>query len=259
MKNLYNLIFKSICILLIIMLFTFCTNTSKLEKNNSDKMTENDKNALGALGQIGSDWENLSDGKSFNGWHIFKKNGINDSWIIEDGAFVYVGGTDGNSTGNDLISDKKFTSYVLSVDWKVSKGANSGIFYGINENSDFGQPYFTAPEIQVVDNNNSVGSSKEYAGSLYDLVPAKEGLINSVGKWNNYIIEINHYTNQAIVNINGTEALSYPLSGNEWNKMIKNSKFRDWSEFGKHKTGNIGLQDHGGKVSYKNIKIKEIK
>ena len=238
---------------------------SKIVKPKQAKMLEQDRKALGALGQINSDWKYLSDGESFNGWHIFKKDSVNDSWTIEDGAFVYVGATDGNSTGSDLISNDSYTNFVLSLDWKVAEGANSGIFYGVNEESDFDQPYFTAPEIQVIDNNNYDWSSEidgetatHTAGALYDLVGPSENNAKSFGEWNNYIIEINHNINRGSVSLNETNIVNFPLSGEEWDEMISNSKFKDWSEFGKHKTGKIGLQDHGGRVSYRNIKIKEL-
>ena len=68
---------------------------SKVVEPKQAKMLEQDRKALGTLEKINSDWEYLSDGKSFNGWHIFKTDNVNDSWIIEDGAFVYVGATDG--------------------------------------------------------------------------------------------------------------------------------------------------------------------
>ena len=96
------------------------------------------------------------------------------------------------------------------------------------------------------------------AGALYDLVGPSENNAKSFGEWNNYIIEINHNINKGSVSLNGINIVNFPLSGEEWDEMISNSKFKDWSEFGKHKTGRIGLQDHGGRVSYKNIKIKEL-
>ena len=247
-------ILHKVTIMLITTLLYTCSSTKKENKSNREiiNTTENE-------------WISLSDGNSFSGWHIFKQNAVNESWAIEDGAFTYVGGADGNSTGNDLISDREFTSFILSIDWKISEGGNSGIFYGVNENSDFNQPYFTAPEIQVIDNNNYDWSSgvdsktaTRTAGALYDLVGPSKNNAKSFGEWNNYIIEINHNINRGKVSLNGTNIVNFPLSGEEWDEMIKNSKFKDWKEFGIHKTGRIGLQDHGKKVWYKNIKFKEL-
>ena len=256
MKN----IFKISIFLTFIFIFNSCS-----QKNKNQVMSENDKNNLENQGKIENDWIILSDGKSFNGWHIFKKDGVDKSWTIEDGAIVYVGGDDGNSTGNDLISDKEFSSFILSMDWKISKGGNSGVFYGVNEESDFNEPYFTAPEIQVIDNDNydwtpgADGKSNTHVtGALYDLVGPSEDVVNPAGEWNNYIIEINYNTNKGSITLNGTNIVNYPLYGDDWDKMIRNSKFKDWNEFGTHRKGKIGLQDHGKKVWYKNIKVKEL-
>ena len=151
------------------------------------------------------------------------------------------------------------------MDWKISKGGNSGVFYGVSEESDFNQPYFTAPEIQVIDNDNydwtpgADGKSNTHVtGALYDLVGPSADVVNPAGEWNNYIIEINYNTNKGSITLNGTNIVNYPLYGDDWDKMIKNSKFKDWNEFGTHRKGRIGFQDHGKKVWYKNIKIKEL-
>ncbi len=256
-------IFKTTLMLVSILVCISCSQ--KNNKNSQEKMSEEDRKALGALGKINDDWVSLSDGHSFDGWHIFKKEGVDDSWIIEDSALTYAGGADGNSTGNDLISDREFSSFILSIDWKISEGGNSGIFYGVNEESNFDQPYFTAPEIQVIDNANYDWSSGKdgkmnthTAGALYDLVGPQENVAKPFGEWNNCIIEINYNTNKGSVTLNGKNIVNYPLFGEEWDDMIKNSKFRDWTEFGTHRKGRIGLQDHGKKVWYKNIKIKEL-
>tara|TARA_B100001175_G_scaffold214815_1_gene182510 strand:+ start:349 stop:1116 length:768 start_codon:yes stop_codon:yes gene_type:complete len=255
MKHIFNLSF-------ILIFFISC---SQKKGNNDQEMLAKDNKDIISLEKIDNDWISLSDGKSFDGWHIFKKDGVDESWDIEDGAMVYVGGADGNSTGNDLISDKEFSSFLLSMDWKISKGGNSGVFYGVSEESDFNQPYFTAPEIQVIDNDNydwSPGadgkSNTHVAGALYDLVGPSVDVVNPTGEWNNYTIEINYNTNKGSITLNGTNIVNYPLYGDDWDKMIKNSKFKDWNEFGTHRKGRIGLQDHGKKVWYKNIKIKAL-
>ena len=137
-----NYIFKTTLIFTSLLIYISCSQ--KKEENSQEKETLKDSE---------NEWIHLSDGNSFEGWHIFKKEGVNSSWIIEDSALTYVGGEDGNSTGNDLISDKEFSSFILSMDWKISKGGNSGVFYGVSEESDFNQHYFTAPEIKVSDND----------------------------------------------------------------------------------------------------------
>ena len=92
---------------------------------------------------------------------------------------------------------------------------------------------------------------------------------NPAGKWNHVLLKINHLTNKGEVKLNGTKIVSFPLKGPTWDKLIENTKFRNIEDvnydplfnpnFGYFDTGKIGLQDHGDKVSYRNIKIREIK
>ena len=60
------------------------------------------------------------------------------------------------------------------------------------------------------------------------------------------------------VKLNDVEIVKFPLRGPEWDDLVVNSKFKDWKDFAKFKTGKIGLQDHGDGVSYRNIKIREL-
>ena len=120
----------------------------------------------------------------------------------------------------------------------------------------------TGPEIQVLDNerhpDSFVGNGIHKAGSLYDLIGYPDEYINPAGKWNKCELEIDHKKNIGTVTMNGKASISFPLSGEKWNTMVANSKFKDWEGFGRYPTGHIGLQDHSDKVWYKNIKIKEI-
>ena len=96
------------------------------------------------------------------------------------------------------------------------------------------------------------------AGSLYDLIGYPAQHINPAGKWNKCVLEIDHKKNTGTVTMNGKASISFPLSGEKWDAMVANSKFKDWEGFGKYPSGHIGLQDHSDKVWFKNIKIKEI-
>ena len=70
--------------------------------------------------------------------------------------------------------------------------------------------------------------------------------------WNQYHITVNYKTNQGKVILNGIEINNFPLSGDKWDAMVKNSKFNKMSGFGKYKKGHISFQDHKpGTVSYK--------
>ena len=95
-------------------------------------------------------------------------------------------------------------------------------------------------------------------GALYDMVAPTQLFAKPTGEWNHYLIEINYNENLANIDLNGNRTISFPLEGPEWDALIYNSKFRDWKGFAKSKSGPIAFQDHGTKVYYRNIKIKEL-
>jgi len=207
----------------------------------------------------GQDWITLFDGSSFDHWRGYLNEEMYPEWVIEDGAMVF---TPGKRGGKNIITKEKYTNFILSIEWKISEAGNSGIFWGVYEDVAFKEAHDTGPEIQVVDNekhpDGKYPGGFHSAGSLYDMVAPVRDVTMPVGEWNLFVIEINHYTNSGKVNLNGTELYTFPVHGAEWDRMVANSKFKDWKGFGKRQTGHIGLQDHGDKVWYRNIKIKEL-
>jgi len=205
------------------------------------------------------DWTILFDGSSLDNWRGYLSEDIYPEWTIKDDAMVFTPGKEG---GRNIISKKMYTNFILSLEWKISEVGNSGIFWGVYESEKFSEAYMTGPEIQVLDNakhpDSFVGNGIHKAGSLYDMIGYPEEDIYPAGEWNSCVIEVNHKINNANVTMNGKTTISFPLYGAEWEKMVANSKFKDWEGFGKFKTGHIGLQDHSDQVSFRDIKIKEI-
>lgn len=206
-----------------------------------------------------NDWTILFDGSSLDNWRGYLSEDIYPEWTIQDDAMVF---TPSNVGGKNIITKEKYTNFILSLEWKISEAGNSGIFWGVHEDEKFSEAYMTGPEIQVLDNekhpDSFVGNGIHKAGSLYDLIgyPAED--IYPAGEWNLCVLEVNHTTNIARVTMNEKTTISFPLHGIEWEKMVANSKFKDWEGFGKYPTGYIGLQDHSDKVSFRNIRIKEL-
>tara|TARA_B100001113_G_scaffold160630_1_gene131315 strand:- start:158 stop:853 length:696 start_codon:yes stop_codon:yes gene_type:complete len=215
----------------------------------SNKIQDNNQN----------EWVHLTDGKTFDNWHTYLSDSV-VGWKIEDGAYVLIPGE--GSGNNGLVSNKNYESFILSVEWKVDEKGNSGIFWAVNESEEYSVPYLTAPEIQVLDDDiygkEDTSNFNHMNGALYDMVAPSELHANPTGEWNKYLIEINYNDNIGKVKLNDKDAIEFPLSGNEWNNLIKNSKFKDWGGFAKTKSGPIAFQDHGTKVYYRNIKIKEL-
>lgn len=208
------------------------------------------------------EWKILFDGETFNGWHEYKKENVSDHWKVEDGAMVFYPPkerTDGEHY--NLISDNEYTDFVLSIEWRIAEAGNSGIFWGVKELEELGQPYETGPEIQVLDNDkhpDGKNGTSHQAGALYDMVSPSEDVTKPVGEWNVCEFTINHKTNMGIVVLNDVEVVNFPVNNPEWGEMVSKSKFADWEHFAKYTTGKIGVQDHGDVVAFRNIKIKEL-
>ena len=206
---------------------------------------------------VQSEWTTLFDGSDMAQWREYLKDEMPAEWSIEDGALAFTPGTDGL---RNIITKDKFTNFVLSLEWKISEGGNSGIFWGVSEEGKHAEPYYTGPEIQVLDNyGHSDGKFDHHtAASLYDMIGVPRDATKAVGEWNLCVIEVNYETNKGKVSLNGTELYTFPVHGPDWDAMVANSKFAGWESFGKYPTGHIGLQDHGNKVWYRNIKIKKL-
>ena len=207
------------------------------------------------------EWVDLFDGVSFKGWHQFNSSEMSAAWIIEDGAMVLPDGT-GSGKGNNIVTDKEYTNFELSMEWKIVEGGNSGIFWGVKEGDIYKTPYQTGPEIQVLDNERHPDSFERpnyhQAGALYDMVQPSQDLCKPAGEWNHVFISINYNTNKASIKLNDVEIVTFPLTGAGWDALVADSKFKNWEDFAKFKTGKIGLQDHGDGVGYRNIKIREL-
>ncbi len=205
------------------------------------------------------DWITLFNGSSFDHWRGYLSEEMYPEWTIVDGAMAF---TPGERGGKNIISREKYTNFILSIEWKISEAGNSGIFWGVYEDPAFRQAHDTGPEIQVVDNDKhpdgKYPGGLHSAGSLYDMIAPPKDVTNPVGEWNHCIIEVNHNTNLGKVTMNGIELFTFPVHGDDWDAMVAKSKFKDWKGFGKRQTGHIGLQDHGHKVWYRNIKIKKL-
>ena len=205
----------------------------------------------------------LFNGKNFDGWRQCNGEVMPANWTIEDGAmkvFPGEGKNPGSGAGGDILyGDRKFKNFELSIDWKVSDKANSGIFYNIREVP--GKPiYYAAPEVQILDNKNASDNkvASHLAGSLYDMVPADPNTVHPAGEWNTVVIKVKD--GKVTHAMNGTEVVSYTLWTDEWDQLIENSKFKNFPGFteGISKEGHIGLQDHGYTVWFRNIKIKDL-
>jgi len=205
-------------------------------------------------------WVDLFDGKSFDGWHTYMRDTISSQWQIENGVMFYKPDPDKNQGMNNLVTDKKYKNFILSMEWKISVDGNSGVFYGILEDEKFVVPYMTAPEIQIRDYTNieDFNDHQQMSGAIFGIVGIEKDVAKKAGEWNQFLIKIDHKNNVGSVTLNGKEIANYPVNGDSWKALVENSKFAGWEGFGIHEEGPIGLQDHAHGVWFRNIKIKEL-
>ena len=193
-------------------------------------------------------WKLLFDGVSTSGWRNYMKPDLSEGWKAVDGALTRVG------PAGDIVTRERYRNFEVMVEWKVTRGGNSGIFYrGIEGPQAI---YFSAPEMQVLDDDVHPDGKSQLtsAGAAYGLYPAPRGAVKPLGQWNaaRILVDGAHVVHW----LNGVKMADYVLGSADWLARVNQSKFVKWSEYGKAKQGYIGLQEHGNPVAFRNIKIK---
>ena len=200
----------------------------------------------------------LFDGSTLAGWHGFNKTGPVANWKVEDGALVCLGAAK-DAHGGDLVSDSSYDNFELSWDWKVDKGSNSGVMYHVIEDAKYKAPYETGPEYQVIDDVGFPAKLEEWqkAGADYAMtVPNDKKQLKPVGEWNSSKIIFDHGHVEHW--LNGYKMVEYERGSEAYRQLVAISKYKNWKDFGEAKAGHILLQDHGNKVSFRDIRIKTL-
>lgn len=229
----------------------------------TEKKTSEKEETATAMNDISTEsWKSLFDGNDFSAWKGYLQDSVPEAWKIEDGAMVfYPPESRPEGESYNIITRDSFQSFVLELEWRISPGGNSGVFWGIEENNKFGQPYETGPEIQILDNQahpDAKNGPVRQAGALYDMAAPEKDVTNPAGEWNQMTLTVDYEEQRGTVVMNGEEIVDFPLANELWDVMVSKSKFANWPGFAKRIGGHIGLQDHGDKVSYRNIRIKEL-
>ncbi len=209
-------------------------------------------------------WRLLWDGRTANGWVGARGEGFPaKGWSLENGELAVIA----QGGGGDIMTTEEFGAFELQMDFKVTKGANSGIFYFLTSPHD---PASGAPlglEYQVLDDENHPDAKRGVDGnrtlaSLYDILPRGKlmtnvGIAPKVGAWQHARIvakadgTVEHW-------LNGVKVLEFKRGSEDFRARVAASKFKSTPGFGEAQKGRILLQDHGDAVAYRSIKIRPL-
>lgn len=199
-------------------------------------------------------WTVLFDGSSTEAWRGYRREAFpTRGWVVEDGCLKVTAG----GGGGDIITKEQYGDFELTLEWKVSPGANSGIMYRVTEKHD--ASWQTGPEYQVLDDPgyDAKPTDMHSAGALYDLyAPSADKISKPAGEWNTTRIRIKDGLVQHW--LNGVKVVECSMNDEEWTKRIAGSKFNAYEGFGVQPKGAIALQDHGNDVWYRNIRIRDL-
>ena len=194
-----------------------------------------------------SEWTSIFDGNSLDGWST---TGNPEGWTVEDECIVCT-----VQGGKYLYTQDQYENFVLSVDFKIAEKTNSGIFFRW---SDLDDPVHTGIEIQIFDSYGQEVADTHTCGAIYDMVAPSSNPSKPAGEWNNILIR--SVPNYISVEKNGVRIAEMDLE--QWEEAGKNAdgsknKFKyAWKDM--PQKGHIGLQDHGGKVWFRNLKIQQL-
>lgn len=245
----------------------------------SDKKTEQPTDEVKAETKT-DEWIYLFDGSSLDGWRAYNGDNLPPGWVIKDSVLTFdtkLGLEQDYKGGKDIIyGAQEFDNFELYLEWKLPPGGNSGIFYHVKEGHK-SIPQI-APEYQLIDDlgyakihdlttyNKSLGYDEkpeelkplQKTGSDYAMHPADQSqkVLNPIGEWNSSKIvftpeKVEHW-------LNGKKLLSFVPWDEAWYKKKNSDKWKNSKDYGKYKTGYIGLQDHSSPIWFRNIKIKKL-
>jgi hypothetical protein len=197
-------------------------------------------------------WIHLFDGNSMNQWRSYNGTGTN-GWEIRGDEMVALG----RNPSNDLITKEQFENFELSLEWAISEGGNSGIFFNVVEGPAYAAVYHTGPEYQLLDEDGyPTVADWQRTGANYAMHTASNNKTKPRGQFN---------TSKIIVNkghvehwLNGQLVVSYDLWTPEWEQLKMAGKWKDYPAYGMAKKGHLAIQDHGNEVRFRNIKVRRL-
>ncbi len=201
-------------------------------------------------------WRLLFDGQTTSGWRAYRGQEVPTSWKVEEGVLLSRPGP--GDTRGDIITIEQFADFELHWQWRMTPGGNSGVVYRATEE----HPYMwqSGPEYQILDNTRHLDGLNPLAsaGACYAVFAPSRDATRPVGQWNESRLlvtgkHVEHW-------LNGHLLLSYDIGSDTWKAHVKTSKFFQTAygqgNWGRAPRGHIGLQDYGGAIGFRNLKIR---
>jgi hypothetical protein len=197
----------------------------------------------------------LFDGKTVDQWRGFRMPTLPENWGAVDGTLTLTN----MRRPPDIITIEEFTDFDFRFDWKLGEipaGSNSGVMFYVTEEGQ--ATYHTGPEYQILDNARHPDGKNPLttAGACYALYPPTRDVTRPIGEWNESRILINKGKVQHW--LNGEKVVEYDMNSDEWKAKVLGSKFKEWPGFGVSRKGHLALQQHGGPVAYRNLRIRTL-
>jgi len=212
-----------------------------------------DKNGLTAADRAVG-WTSLFNGSDMDQWRVYKENGVR-GWKVENGDMVALG-LEGKSA--DIITRDTFGNMELYLEWNISAGGNSGIFFNVREEDEYPTVYYSGPEYQLLDDAGYEGkvTEKQLTGSNYDMEGPSKKVVKPAGQWNSsrIILDQGHVEHW----LNGKQVVSYDIGSEKWKAQRSDSKWKDMKSYAAYPSGHIALQDHGKEIRFRNLKVRRL-
>lgn len=249
----------SVYISMFLMTSVMISCTSKVKNDALSLYSELDKSAAPNTlteREKAKGWQLMFDGTNTSNWRGYNMSGFPDCWKVEDGCLTMT--TEGGAESQDIITDKIYKSFALSIEYKVAQGSNSGIIYQIAEDPKYKFPYETGPEVQIIDHVTFPAKLEDWqsCGANYAMYPPMKKPYKPIGEWNHLLLVVNG--NHVTHILNGEVIVEFEKNSEEWIKLRNSGKWSDYPDYGKYDEGHISLQNHGSKVWFRSIKLKEL-
>ncbi len=249
---------------MVLMTLSCNQNNNKTDTpTDQSEAVENEQPVMNALSAVEKNegWVLLFDGKTTDGWKNFNEDKVS-GWVVEDGSLVGLGL--GGDIGGDIVTSKEYDNFILKWEWKLGDHGNSGVMYHVIEGEQYKAPYETGPEYQLIededfrDGNGDPYPLEHYQKTAADYamyVPNDQKKVN-VRDWNSSKIVFSE--EQAEYWLNGKRVVEFVPWSADWEERRNSGKWDAYPQYGLAKTGKLCLQDHGSKVWFRNIKVKEL-